>query len=571
MKPSKEKIMTTSFKKRKFHLFKQYAPTILAALLLAFALYEISFYIFKTYRAYFNSDAAIANILAEEIVLAGSFFPDHWWYVNNDLWVFYKQALVIPWVLLGKNGYFAHAFTVFIVSIFMVVFIYNFFRALMLSRAAALMGGAVVCIGYSPMYLRELYGEAAYTWYFIFMIAFLYMFRKLSPHVIRKSTKVKAFFLFLTLLYLLVLANPIRFLVYYVAPFFGALACMVYLSRDSVKTFYEAVMKLLSIKKVVIFICAVCIIVLAVVAHYSLLESLHFSGGANNATLMPLEALPVHVAHAFLGLMNFIGAEWNNGVVISSFEGVISLIKFFLYPMVLLFPVLHVKKYFYQMSSSERLTVLFSYVGFFIIMLLYATTSLHEHAWAARNNIRYVSPFLMMILLCNVIMWRFYPVFTKLLLALCLSISLGLSWNYVSPKEWRSIVDERIALVEELKNHDLRFGYAPYWDSHVYTVFSDGVVDIRPIKFTDEGLSAETWLSSDGWYQKDASPGKVFFLANGDDVDDFYNGMKKMNMPDPIEQFTFGRYTIIVFEKNPLYVKKTKAEPRKKKRIITAP
>ena len=151
---------------------KKHLPLLGALLLLSFVLYEISFYIFKTYRAFFNSDAAIANILAEEIVLAGTFFPSHWWYVNNDLWVFYKQLLVIPWVLAGKNGYFAHAFTVFEVSIFMIVFIYLFLRSLMLSRASSIMGSVVVCIGYSPMYLRELYGEAAYTWYFLFMIAF---------------------------------------------------------------------------------------------------------------------------------------------------------------------------------------------------------------------------------------------------------------------------------------------------------------------------------------------------------------------------------------------------------------
>ena len=110
--------------------------------LLIFCIYEISFYIFKTYRAFFNSDSAIANILAEEMVLSESFFPSHWWYVNNDLWVFYKQILLIPWVLLGKNGYFAHAFSVFAVSLFMVVIIYKFLRSLMLSRTASLMSAS---------------------------------------------------------------------------------------------------------------------------------------------------------------------------------------------------------------------------------------------------------------------------------------------------------------------------------------------------------------------------------------------------------------------------------------------
>ncbi len=541
---------------------------VLAILLLGVSFYEISFYIFKTYRAFFNSDSAIANILAEEIVLAGTFFPSHWWYVNNDLWVFYKQALVIPWVLLGKNGYFAHAFTVFIVSAFMVFVIFKFLRSLMLSRASSLMGGVVVCIGYSPMYLRELYGEAAYTWYFIFMIGFMFIFRKLSPHVISKRTQIKAFILFMVLLYLLVLANPIRFFVYYVVPFFGALGLSIYFTRDSLKTFKSVVKRLFSIKKVVIFLLACGMMVGAAWTHLHLLESLKSAGGANNASLIPLEDLPVHAAHAFLGLLNFIGAEWGMGVRASSFEGGISIIKFFLYPFVLIIPILHVKKAFYQMSATERFFVLFSYVGFALIFTLYATTALHEHAWAARNNIRYISPFLMMILLCNVIMWRFFSLFMKLILGLCLTISLGLSWSYISPKEWRGIVDERIALVEELKNRDLKFGYAEYWHSHIYTVFSNGDVDIRPIQFDAKGISLVKWLTSDAWYQKESTSGRVFFMIEPKDLEEFHDGLVKQEMPEPIEMFNVGMYTIYVFEKNPLYEKRIKAKASKKKRII---
>jgi hypothetical protein len=542
----------------------------LAMCLLGIVLFEISFYIFKTYRAYFNSDAAIANILAEEMVLSESFFPSHWWYVNNDLWVFYKQALVIPWVIAGKNGYFAHAFTVFAVSLFMVIILYRFLRSLMLSRAASIMGGVVVCIGYSPMYLRELYGEAAYTWYFIFMIGFMFIFRKLSPHVISRRTQIKAFILFMILLYLLVLANPIRFFVYYIVPFFGALGLSIYFARDSLKTFQGAVKRLWSVKKAVIFIFACGVIVWGIFAHQLLVEELKIAGGANNAELMPLESLPVHIAHAFVGLLNFIGAEWNEGVRASSLEGGIALIKFFLYPFVLIIPALHVKRTFYQMSATERFFVLFSYVGFALIFTLYMTTSLHEHAWAARNNIRYISPFLMMILLCNVIMWRFFSLFMKLLLSVCLVIALGLSWSYISPKEWRCIVDERIALVEELKSRDLRFGYATYWDSHIYTVFSNGEVDIRPIEIDEKGITLSKWLNSDTWYQKDSADGKVFFMVPHEDIEDLFIGITKLNMPDPIEEIVIGKYTVFVFEKNPLYEKRTKAKPPKKKRIIPA-
>ena len=70
-------------------LFKHNLSFIGVLLLAVLIVYEVSFYIFKTYRAFFNSDAAIANILAEEIVLSESFFPSHWLYVNNDLCIFF--------------------------------------------------------------------------------------------------------------------------------------------------------------------------------------------------------------------------------------------------------------------------------------------------------------------------------------------------------------------------------------------------------------------------------------------------------------------------------------------------
>ena len=552
----------------KKHFLKKTLPLFGAFLLLNVVLYEISFYIFKTYRAYFNSDAAIANILAEEMVCAGSFFPSHWWYVNNDLWVFYKQILVIPWVLLGKNGYFAHAFTVFFVTIFMIIFVYAFLRSLMFSRTASLMGGIVVCVGYSPMYLRELYGEAAYTWYFLFMIAFMFIFRKLSPHVLSVATQIKAFIFFMALLYLLVLANPVRFFVYYVIPFLGALGLSLYLAKDSLKTFQGVLKRLRSLKRILIILFALAVMAIGIVAHQSLLENLKVAGGANQAALIGLERLPVHVAHAFLGLFNFIGAEWGNNVPAASLEGGIALLKFFLYPVVLLLPFLHVKRSFFQMSATERFFVLFSYVGFALIFVLYATTGLHEHAWAARNNIRYISPFLMMILVCNVMMWRFYALFVKLLVSLCFILALGTSWQYISPKEWRALVDERIAFVEELRSRGLHFGYATYWDSHIYTVFSDSEVDIRPIIMSKEGIKLEHWLSNDRWYQKDSTAGKVFFVTDEKNCEVFQEGIKASNMPDFIDSFTYGKYTIFIFEKNPLYEKKT-VKPPKKKRIIT--
>ena len=96
-------------------------------------------------------------------------------------------------------------------------------------------------------------------------------------------------------------------------------------------------------------------------------------------------------------------------------------------------------------------------------------------------------------------------------------------------------------------------------------------MDIRPIEFNEKGITLSKWLSSDTWYQKNTTEGKVFFMVEHKGIEEMYQGMSKLNMPEPIEEFQFGLYTIFVFEKNPLYVQRAKVNPRKKKRIMRVP
>ena len=60
-------------------------------------------------------------------------------------------------------------------------------------------------------------------------------------------------------------------------------------------------------------------------------------------------------------------------------------------------------------------------------------------------------------------------------------------------------------------------------------------------------------------------------MVEHQDVEEFYHGISKANMPEPNEEFQFGVYTIFIFEKNPLYVQRPKVNTRKKKRIMPVP
>ena len=523
-----------------------------AALLLAATVTALGFYIFSSYQAFFNSDAAIANILAEEIVRTGELFPKTWWYVNDDLWVFYKHLLLIPWVMAGENSFFAHGVSVAIVVVITMAVLALLLRALGLSKTAALMGCVVIGLGYSPLYLREVYGEAAYTWYFAFIISFLLLWFRANRPDSEKWARRSLLGLLLILVYLVVLENPIRFMIYYIVPFFGAFALLLYAEREALPGGEKGDWRAALLPRIVPAAAIIGVLLLGVFCYRRLLVGLLHAEGANHALLVPLQELPFHAAYSVLGLLSFIGAEWQDKVELASVEGVFALLRLGFYPLALILPAYYAKKNFSRLDQGQRFFIALSYLGFALIFGLYAVSTLHDNAYAARNNIRYIIPYLMMVLVCPVVVWRFFPQVAKAVLVVAFLLATASTWNNISPEGWQETAQTRTDLLAALKSRGLASGYAPYWDSHVYTVLSKGEVSIRPVDIDTRGIGLCLWLSSDRWYEKGYADGKVFFLVPKERLDDWEDGSETLSLPRPADTFTQGNYTVVVFAENPL-------------------
>lgn len=523
-----------------------------AALLLAATVTALGFYIFSSYQAFFNSDAAIANILAEEIVRTGELFPKTWWYVNDDLWVFYKHLLLIPWVMAGENSFFAHGVSVAIVVVVTMAVLALLLRALGLSKTSALMGCVVIGLGYSPLYLREVYGEAAYTWYFAFIISFLLLWFRANRPDAEKWARRSLFALLLVLVYLVVLENPVRFVIYYIVPFFSAFVLLLYADREALLENEKGDWRAALLPRMVPAAAIIGVLLLGVFFYKRLLVGLLHAEGANHALLVPLQDLPFHAAYSVLGLLSFIGTEWQDKVELASVEGVFSLLRLGFYPLALILPAYYAKKNFSRLDQGQRFFIALSYLGFALIFGLYSVSTLHENAYAARNNIRYIIPYLMMVLVCPVVVWRFFPQVAKAVLVVAFLLATASTWNNISPEGWQETAQTRTDLLTALKSRGLASGYAPYWDSHVYTVLSKGEVSIRPIDIDTRGIGLCLWLSSDRWYEKGYADGKVFFLVPNEKIDNWQDGCETLSLPRPADTFTQGNYTVFVFAENPL-------------------
>ena len=87
----------------------------------------IFFFVFFSYEAYFQSDAAVSNILAKEIWQTKNLFHSEWWFVNGDIWGLGKQIFFIPFAILKVNNYFVHSFVVFIWIVLALLCIFYIF------------------------------------------------------------------------------------------------------------------------------------------------------------------------------------------------------------------------------------------------------------------------------------------------------------------------------------------------------------------------------------------------------------------------------------------------------------
>ena len=523
-----------------------------AALLLAATVGGLGFYIFCSYQAFFNSDAAIANILAEEIVRTGEFFPKNWWYVNDDLWVFYKHVLLIPWVLAGENSFFAHGVSVSLVVGVTMTLLVLLLRELGLSKTAALMGCVIIGLGYSPLYLREIYGEAAYTWYFAFILSFLLLWLRANRPDAGRGARFSLLALLLVLFYLLVLENPVRILIYYIVPFFCAFLLLVYAEEEILPRGENCGWQAALFPQIIPAAAIAGVFLLGVFCYKWLFAGLLHAEGANHALLVPLQNLPFHVAYSVLGLLSFLGVEWQGQVELASLDGVLSLLRLGLYPLALVLPACYATRNFSRLNRPQRYFVMLSYFGFALIFGLYSVSTLHENAYAARNNIRYIIPFLMMVLLCPLVVWRFFPQLARVMLVVAFVLAIGGTWKNISPEGWQETATARTDLIAALKSRGLVSGYAPYWDSHVYTVLSKGEVRIRPFDIDMRGIGLCLWLSSDRWYEKGYADGKVFVLVPNEKLGNWKEGCENFSLPQPAESFAQGNFTVFVFAENPV-------------------
>jgi len=556
------------FKRRQLIRHAGLMRSAAAVFALGLSLVGILFYITRTYSAYINSDAAVANILAGEIWRTSSFFPKDWWYVNSDFWIVFKQLPIIPFAAAGRNGFSAHAFSVVVSSSFMLWTAYAVLRQSGMLRATAAIGVALLCIGFSDVYLEIVYGEAAYSWTTGYILLILLLGMKLHAAVQQGQRSGRWWTALAAVVFMLALSNPFRFTAYIMVPIATGLACTFMLKTQPFLPLTRR-----GAAQVVMGIGSVgAAFVLAWLAHRGLLESLSVIQGASASVLIDLDRLPRTIGLCLLGMVSFLGVDWLPGTTLASMAGLLMLAKLCLLPALFIAPLCALRRATLHGGFGPALVGATALAGLIIMIILTATSSLQgRSAMEAIYTTRYLSPFLQLLILCNVLFWSSYGWVARAALSGAVALAVIGSIGHISPQElrqqemadmesklgfsfrkgWRAEVNKQMEVVNALRAEGLKVGYAPYWHSHIYTVLSKGQLEVRPLHMDKGQVRPWLHLSSSSWYRSGYADNRVFFLVPKSLEDKILIGGKNC-LGTPQRQFSVDSYDVLVFDRNPL-------------------
>ncbi|AXA94084.1 hypothetical protein [Massilia sp. YMA4] len=523
---------------------KRRVPLLLLALVLAANLAMLAWFICFGHRHGMHSDSAVMNLLAQEIVETGSYFPPEWYYVNNDLWVAFTHTLALPLLAFLPNGMAVHAGVGLLATALILHGTWMMGGALGQSTLARVAALVVVSAGWSSTLAETLYGQAAYGLLYA-MAAYLFAFTLGAAEATGTRRWRHAACAGLVLL-LALWANPQRGVAQYGLPLLAAGAVLALRAG-----------RLPRRPGIVLGLALIACAAAGAALHAFTLRHTTVAAGLTKVSYVTLDEMLANVARTFRGFLTLLEAVPLPQAVATSLYGVGAAGRL-LGALLLALVVLPWAVRLAWRHGRPALTAALTYALVPLAMTLYfmLTTTLADPT-APDGSIRY----LVIPLLCLVVMTTGLvvdhrgPVRPVLLMAGAVLALLALSGPIAYRVPDARLFDVRTptradALLDFLRQHELAYGYGSFWNASHYSVLSAGAVRIRPVHL-DTGLPVPMrHLSSARWYQPETWQGRTFLLLSEADAAALKPDVLARYVGAPQQELRFENWRILVYPHN---------------------
>lgn len=488
----------------------------------------LCFYAFVTFENYFHTDAATKMLLANEILETGKLLPSGWNYVNNDIWIFILHILLVPLIKLFGLNYFTyslHSVIYFIIYLYSVIY---FLKVLNISLSSKLLFLNISLLSISYFYAAFNFGEIAYITLLIYLFLSLGLFLRVIDS---KRSQTNSIFLLSLLLFIFVIHNPQRALIYYFAPLLIS-GIVLYLSNLIEK---KKLLKLISFLIVSFLV--------GTILYYFLLQEVIVVKGANNLLFASYDRVLSNISIFFKGLFYTFGLVDKNQFSPFSLDGIVRILNFMFFILI----IIAIYKIFNMKSSKERVLII-SYFTYYIL----AITFLYIFTLPLAQDESTFRYFYQIVILCFLILVLYIDklsTIAKTTISLFLIIYILIS-NYTIYVKLYSKNNHNVhkELSNYLVKNNLSYGFASYWHSYINNVFSDNKVKVYPIYL--HSFVPFRWLSSNNWYTQ-YEYNRSFVVFTESEFKNYSNDIFSKVQPTKIE--TIDNFTIAIFDKNIAY------------------
>lgn len=486
-----------------------------------------------------NSDYAIANTLAEEIVRSGEYFPSDW-VCGQDLWVFFNHTIIAVLTLFMDDYLLMHSIAGAVFLILAILTYIYFCRRLMKSNAFLILIPLLFC-GASEEYARVVLGQCAYLPESIYLFLIITLYVESVDENFQISSKPK--FIILVSLIAFCGLSGVRSIQAYSLPLLGSVVLYYFIKHytDSPEIFFQK-----SVPMVKKFICISMAIVVGYIGFKILIRQVHFSEGITGVNIIP--GGPGETLPKFITL--FVALFGASSAPLLSPAGILSIVKIIAgILLMIVFPVLQFRK-FKQESYQMQIFMLYAILHIIeiLIVVLFCdmlsdssrylfTTQFLLYAMSAHYIYKYLLSRKMGIT-------QHFTVFAMALFLIPTSFPKLVSFIGYNEK-----LSEKQVITDHLKEKGLSFGYATFWNAYINTFYSSGEVEINGISIDDK-VHPYYWLTSMQRYTQEAHQGSTFLLLTEEENDLFTQCRSYSQFGEPIEYEWYKGYYIYIYDYN---------------------
>jgi hypothetical protein len=483
----------------------------------------LAFYLVIDYQLVYHSDSAVKNLLAQEILDTGHYFPRDWNYVNGDLWVLNTHTFILPLLHWMRNGFLAHALSDLVSAALILHSSWLLTGLLEQSRRARLTGMVVLSAGMSLIMAEHIYGQAAYGSLYYMACYLLVAYWSLSQ---ARGRRVLPWAVATAVLTALVFwTNPQRALLFYGLPLLAAAALQQTLAWRAARAAGTAPEWRQAQAMGVVLLglvagCALSIYTLKQVNNHvglTLIHWLDFNGMTHNL---------LAVIQGLTGLFDGIPRIDSKVVSLAGAYAALRLLGALLLVGLLpwgLYRALQLRR------GPRQLVVVFASIAFAANLFMMVTTTLADMS-APEASVRYLVPSLLLMLLIFVSLvvdrHALAPLARGVGLAAVALLATSAPTSYLFPYNEMVGMPHRGLILktpgqqlgEYLLQQGLQYGYATFWNAGNITVLSGGAVKIRPVVVERELPMPIHKLNSNRWYTPAAWQGPTFLMLRNSEL-----------------------------------------------------